>query len=494
MEKPHPFDEFRLARKLDATGRFVHSVLLIALIVGVNLFGIRFVVRWDITPNRTNSLSAETLAHLKRLDQVVDIYVLAGEVSELPRGSNVAEELDPLLEAYRLGSNRGGKEWIRLHVVDVYRDREQVLALKQRFDLDRDNLILLESGNNRRVVQVETLWERRVDQDQWVFNGEAMLTAALLGVSDTESKRIFFTVGHGEMLPDDIDPQRGLSELSRYCRERRIEVGTIDLSRHDFVPDWVDLLVIASPQAGMAGHDVEKVRRYVEYANGSVLVLLEPFRQHHLEELFLDWGVLADDAVIIDPGPDFQSTRGNLILRRFAEHPVTQPMIDQRLFVFSNRPRPVRLDPAGPRIAGVQRTALVGTSETSWMEASFRTEAIPVFTEGRDLMGPIPVVVLAERRGGESLGLRLRGGKLVVMGDAMIATNELFRLYGNRVLLTNTINWCLQRNHLLTIPPQRISSYRLSLSEADLRKLLLVLLVMPAGFAVLGIFIRILRR
>jgi len=494
MKTSNKFDEFRLARKLDFLNRFIHSVLLITFIVGVNLFAIKFSIRWDITDNLKNSLSPESVAHIQNISSQVSVYVLMDENLKLPNGHYAKEDVIPLVEEYIHTIDRLGKDNFSIKFVDIYRDREQVLQLKNQFDFDRDNVILVGSETKRRVVSFDELFSKGSQNDEWMFKGEQVITGALLEVSDPVERNVYLTVGHGEMSLDDVDPERGLSEFSVYCSHHNINVDSIDLSRFDYVPEKADVLVIASPQAEFNDSDVEKLRYFLEKTNGSLIVFLEPFRQHNMGDLFYDWGVLSDDAVIIDPGQDYQTSSGNLILRRFAEHPITQTLIDSKLYVYSNRPRPVRLDPGTPRIAGVQRTALLATSETSWLEMGFREESIPVFSEGRDVRGPISVGVLSERRGGESLGLKLKGGKLLVYGDASILSNNLFRLYGNRVLVSNSINWCLQRSYLLSIPPQRIANYRLTISEADLNKLLIALLSLPAGFAVAGMIVRIFRR
>lgn len=494
MPAHHQFDEFRLSRKLDFLNRLVHSTLLITFIVGINLFALKFSARWDITESLSNSLSPESIAHLEKIDEPIEMYVLMDDELQLPNGAAAGEDVVPLLEAYVHTAQRLGKEQITLQIVDLYRDREQLLQLKRRFEFDESNLILIASNDHRRVVAIRDLYQMDGSKGHLLFQGEQILTGALLDVSDPMEKRVFFTVGHGEMSVEDADPARGLSELATYGRQRRIEIGTIDLSRYDAIPEWVDVLVVVAPQAEFAPVDVEKLREYVEKTNGSLMVFLEPFRQHNLDELFHDWGIMLDQGMIMDPGPDYQTSSGNLILRRFAEHAITQPLIDNQLYVYSSRPRPVRLDPAGPRVAGVRRTALVGTSETSWIEMNFSSESVPIFSQDRDVPGPIPVGVLAERSGGEALGLKLKGGKLLVFGDATLLSNNLFRLYGNRVLMTNSLNWCLQRNHLLSIPPQRIANYRLTLSEADLQSLLLALLCFPVAFGLLGLLVRVIRR
>jgi len=494
MKSLNKFDDFRLSRKLDFLSRFTHSVLLISLIVGVNLFAIKFSVRWDITANLSNTLSPESIAHIENVSESIEVYVLMDENLKLPDGRRAKDDVAPLFDEYEHTAVRLGKKDFLVEFVDIYRDREQMLQLKNRFEFDDENLLLIGSPSKRRIVKFEELYERDGQTDEWLFKGEQVITGALLEVSDPKEKNVYFTVGHGEMSIDDVDPERGLSEFAEFCRDRNIAIQTLDISRYDYISDRVDVVVIASPQAEFSDVEVEKLRYFLEKTNGSLIVLLEPFRQHNLEDLFFDWGVLCDDAIIIDAGQDFQTSSGNLILRRFAEHPITQSLIDNKLYVFSNRPRPVRLDSGVPRIAGLQRTALMGTSETSWMEMQFREEAMPHFTPDRDVAGPVPVAVLSERRGGESLGLKLKGGKLLVFGDSSILSNELFRLYGNRVLMSNSLNWCLQQNHLLSIPPQRIPSYRLTVSEADLNTLLLALIALPSAFALMGLIVKIIRR
>ena len=63
-----------------------------------------------------------------------------------------------------------------------------------------------------------------------------------------------------------------------------------------------------------------------------------------MEELFYDWGVLADDMMIEDIGPDFRSQGGDLIIRRFAKHPITKLLFP---FVFFLRGLPQRQLHAG---------------------------------------------------------------------------------------------------------------------------------------------------
>ena len=57
-----------------------------------------------------------------------------------------------------------------------------------------------------------------------------------------------------------------------------------------------------------------------------------------MEELFYDWGVLADDMMVEDIGPDFRAQGGDLIIRRFAEHPILSYLSITRSLLFRSTP------------------------------------------------------------------------------------------------------------------------------------------------------------
>jgi hypothetical protein len=494
MQSPNQFDDFRIARRFLSLNRGLQALLLVSLIVGVNLFALKFKVQWDITPDKANSLSPETVAHMQRISGELEIHAVINDQAQLPDGRYLIQDLAPILNQYAHIADRVGLSQFRTGMVHLFRDRDRVAQLKERFRFQEENVILVSAGDRRRVLSMSELYSQNPEAEEWEFRGEQMITAAILEVTDPKGKLIHVTVGHGEMAIGDTDPDRGLSELVAWLDARNIRTAPIDLSSHDRIPDQTDLLLIPSPQAEFRSEDVEKLRQYAERSSGSIVILLEPFRKHNLGELFHDWGILADEAVILDPGPDYQTSSGKLIVRRFAEHPISQSLIDNKLYVFASRPAPVRSDPANPRVPGVQRTSLMATSDTSWMEFSFLQERVPAFTRGRDVPGPIPIAMLAERKGGDTLGLSLRGGRVLVVGDSLILSNELFRLHGNRTFITNIVNWNLQRHHLLSIPPERIRTWRITASESDLQTLLVALMILPASIALLGLFIRVIRR
>jgi len=251
---------------------------------------------------------------------------------------------------------------------------------------------------------------------------------------------------------------------------------------------------VPSPQASFLPEEVEKLRRYMSERNGRMIILLDPGRRHGLEDLFYDWGVLADDMTVVDRGSDYRSQTGDLIIRRFAEHPITNLLVEYQITALFGQPRPVRTDPASLANERIKVSQIVGTSDQSWAERDYRTQDPITFDEGRDLRGPISIATISTRSAGSELGISIPGGRLAVFGNSDFISNNLLRAFGNRTLFFNTLNWALSKNNLLNIATRPLESYQIVMSEKDLRHTLLYFSIMPASLALFGAFIFIIRR
>ena len=141
----------------------------------------------------------------------------------------------------------------------------------------------------------------------------------------------------------------------------------------------------------------------------------------------------------------------------------------QRLDQNRYRSAPIRMVFAGPRGTGV----LVQT-----------------------FLAPAPAAgdAAAEPERGES-GEKRKSGRLVVFGDSDFAANAQLSSVGNPTLLLNTINWLVERENLLAIPPRKAEQIQLNLSRSQLSSVyLLVLLVLPLASMAVGVGVYLRRR
>lgn len=493
MMQTSRFNEFRFARRFRAVNRTIQILFGLSLIIALNFLASQYFRRVDLTQSGNYTLAAETKAYIRELKEPVKIIVTIPDNPEVPESAQIHQHLQKLLREYEALGAQDGETLIEVEFVDIYRQRKRAQELDNLYNLTQENIILVARGEQTREIRQADLYEVE-NKEIAGFRGEKAITSAIIDVASDDADKVYFVVGHGEMRLDDVDPLRGLSQLESFLRERNYLLATLDLTVDSTVPEDADLVVVPSPQASFLPEEVEKLRRYMTERNGRMIVLLDPGRRHGLEDLFYDWGVLADDMTVVDTGTDFRSQTGDLIIRRFAEHPITDLLVEYQITALFGQPRPVRTDPASMDNERIQVSQIVGTSDKSWAERDYRTQDPIVFNEGRDLPGPISIATVSTRSAGSELGINIPGGRLAVFGNSDFISNNLLRAFGNRTLFFNTLNWSLSKNNLLNIATRPLESYQIVMSEEDLRHLLLYFSIMPGGLALFGAFIFLIRR
>lgn len=487
------FNEFRFARRFRATNRVVQIILGLSLIIALNFLASKYFRRIDLTQSGSYTLAPETKAYIRELKEPVQIIVTIPNNTDVPESVQIHQHLQKLLREYQATGMQDGERFIEVEFVDIYRQRKRAQELANRYKLTQENVIVVAKGQRTREIRQADLYEVE-NKEISGFRGEKAITSAIIDVASEDADKVYFVVGHGEMRLDDVDPLRGLSQLESFLRERNYVLATLDLAVDPVVPEDADLIVVPSPQASLLPEEVEKLRRYMTERNGRMIVLLDPGRRHGMEDLFYDWGVLTDDMAVVDTGSDFRSQSGDLIIRRFAEHPITDLLVEYQITALFGPPRPVRTDPASMNNERIKVTQIVGTSEASWAERDYRTQDPIAYDEGRDLPGPISIAAISTRSTGSELGINIPGGRLAVFGNSDFISNNLLRAFGNRTLFFNTLNWSLSKNSLLNIATRPFESYQIVMSERDLNRLLLYFSIMPISVALFGTFIFIIRR
>ena len=487
------FNEYRVARRFRVANRIVQIILGLCLVASLNYLAAKYFTRIDLTQSGTYSLAPESKAHIRALEEPVSIIVTIPNDPEVAELKQIHQHLRKLLREYEAEGMKEGKAYINIEFLDIYQQRKRAQDLSNKYKLTQENIILIAMGERTREIRQAELYEV-ADNQITGFRGEKVITSAIIDVFAKDEDKIYFLVGHGEMRLEDVDPLRGLSQLEAFLRERNYILATLDLAVEENVPLDADLIVVPSPQAGLLSEEVEKLRRYMSERNGRMMVLIDPGRRHGMEELFYDWGVLADDMLVEDIGPDFRAQGGDLIIRRFAAHPITKLLVDYQVTALFGRPRPMRTDPGSLKDPRLKVTQIMGTSDQSWAESDYRTEDPIKFDEERDLKGPIPIATVSTRTAGTGLGINIPGGRFVAFGNSDFITNNRLRAFGNRTLFFNSMNWALARNSMLNIATRPLESYQVVMSKRDLNRTLVYYAILPSATALLGLLIYLIRR
>lgn len=484
-------DNFRYARFARNLNRVSQIVLAVLLVLALNYLAARNFARWDLTQSRKYSLAPETVAYIEGLEEPVRIIAAITPEDD----EDIYRDLKRLLREYEYAGLRpDGVNKVEVEFPDLYQDRFRAQELREKYGLNELPGILLISGDRHRLVDGTRLYEIGPDGEPTAFRGEQLFTSAILDVARTEKDIVYFLTGHGEMGMGDVGGARGLSNFSQYLKQRGIEVRPLELTMAAQVPDDADLIIVADPTGPLLRFEVEKLRRYMNDQRGRMLVLLSPGHQHGLGTLLNDWGILSQDMAVADAAPGAVTPEGKVLVRQFSpEHPITEILAVSKLRLVGNLFRPVGPDPGAPADERLQTTVLMASSDRSWGEANYQGSVIE-FNEAADLPGPVPLATVGQRRAGSRMDINIPGGRMVVAGSGAIAANEHFSQPGNRLFLANSVNWLLDRNRLLNIPPKAIETMRLALTGEDLSALGKRFLAIPGAVALLGLLVYLLRR
>ncbi|MDR3229407.1 MAG: GldG family protein [Puniceicoccales bacterium] len=525
--------DFKIARRWNALNRLLQVVLSVTLVVGLNILawqsGIRF--RRPLPFAHTQTLALETVKQLESAARrappktgktetgqwpwlVIYDIMGAAEASNKDKESDTSEMLAGatrrLLDDFVFAAGKPRADgWLSVVRTDSLRRADIYARLQKDYDQisPRTALVVECKGTGRhKIINIEDLRVLRSDASADVstaifpnaFRGEDALISAILGVTDT-SLIVYHTIGHREMSPDDnSNSPRAMSAFAERLRRRNISLRPLDLSKVNEVPTDANLVLVAAPQAAFAKSETAKLIRHMRRApRARFMVFAEVGADPNLTELFDEWGILADDALIWDP--ELTTSRGLTIAKRInSEHDLTRVIAQPRqtggggslAYLLA---RPVRRDPGAPKDETLRITELFTASADkvrSWGERDYRQKPFRNDPLRGDLEAPVPLAAVAERRIGRNLGIKAAvDGRILVLGSGDFASNACFREVGNEIFLLNAVNWMLDRDDMLNILPRPLAKFQLRATESDLsavtwRFLLIPFLVLLFGFLI----------
>jgi ABC-type uncharacterized transport system involved in gliding motility auxiliary subunit len=200
----------------------------------------------------------------------------------------------------------------------------------------------------------------------------------------------------------------------------------------------------------------------------------------NLEGWLARYGIRAGQDIVVDPtatlpffGPE------TLFIKSYGEHPVTKAFAGAGVPVLVSLVRSV----AAGSAPGVKVTELMRTSPQGWGETDL-AHLDRAGKDAADVAGPVAVGVVAES------ALTAPGKKamrLAAIGDSDFAGNQLLQAnQANSLLLANTLNWLVEREALLGIPPKKTEQVRLTLGPDEIHRVYFVAALLPLLAVVLG--------
>lgn len=482
------WENFTYANRLKLANHWLQILLVLTLLIGLNYLAMRHFKRFDLTENHRFALSPETRAYLNEIREPVEVIVTIPANSPRQEEQVLHRYVEQLLGEYAYHSRRSGEFMITVEFIDIYKDLERADALARESGLDQVNSLLVRSGDRSKTVRAVDLVDFE-ERQPVAFKGEAALTSAIIEVTQETSPKLYFLTGHRETAPDDPSPRNGLSMITRELELRNHSIELLDLTNAAGVPEDAAILVLADPQGELLPSEVDKIRTYLFDRAGRVIAWFRPGVETGLGALLGEWGLHLPDQRVMETDPAYREAAGTLLIRNFGDHSITESLIRNQTVLVCGLARPVIAKPPVPADERLHYIPLFASSKSSWAESSYESPVNPVYDPGVDLRGPVPIAIATERRAATQLGIKVPGGRLAVFGTPDLFSNSRVSSLGNVTLFFNTINWMLDRDSLLVIPPRPVDTYQFALSESQLRRIGLLFLIVPGTVVLCGFLV-----
>lgn len=434
-----------------------------SLILTLAVLGIIFVVNylvfnnpksWDLTEDKSNTLSEETLQILATLPQKVTATAFYSA------SLNTASADEVLL---KFKSNSNGK----FDYTFVDPDTNPVAA--REAGITGDGKVLLQMGETKEIAS---------------FVSEEELARTMIRLISPEARAVYFLQGHGEPSIE-AGGELSYSIAKSTLETKNYTVGTLNLLTDKTIPEDALAIIVAGPKKPLSVREVTLLKNFVD-AGGSLVVMEDPrfFTEFGespdplAEYLVSDWGISLNEDLIIDFSGVTQNALDAASLQ-YNSHPITQNL-NQQYIVILPQARSISLATA---TEGIVTTPLISTSENSWGETSeLVADQNPEFDETTDLPGPLTMAAAGENS--------TTNGRVVVVGNSVFATDTVFDAYGNGNLFINSVDWAAEQEDLLSIPvrPTTPRVYNPPTQGSFLLLVVMVVFVVPGMVVFAGVY------
>jgi ABC-type uncharacterized transport system involved in gliding motility auxiliary subunit len=405
------------------------AILLVAgILVFVILLGSRYSLRWDLTQNQSQSLSAVSRTLVQEVNKPLTMTAF------IPEGSPERQRAREVLELYTSQNPK-----ISFTYLDPERDPIRANAAGFR----RNGNVLLEYEGRKQLAETPT---------------EEAVSEALRRLLQKQQKKIYFLTGHGER--SGPQERRGYQVAQKALKNEGYALAELNLMRESDVPKDAAVLIIAAPQKDLLPNEVAALGRYLD-RSGRIFLLLDPYHDAGLKNLLAGYGVTLDDGMIFEIN---QLTQDRAILSpivtQYPPHRITREFTLATIFPFA---RPLFLN---KDVKTATLVPLVETSPTSWeklgkdWQKDWQKDKKSLYDEKTDKKGPFTIAALVEpkltKKPEESPKPPAKPEQktttpekpqenaqayLTVFGDADFASDEFFNQLGNGDLFLNTVNF-----------------------------------------------------
>ncbi len=418
------------------------------LYVCTNFFAFRYDKSVDITKDKINSLSLQSLEILDSLDTNVEFKVYYQ--GKAHAGQNIGLKL--LFKKYLRESSK-----IKTFFVDAHKDPTSSQVLK-REDQGKIVVFLKQGGRIERVREPV---------------GEETITSALFRLKQTDSKKVYFLTGHGERnLKKPLQEGDGVFLLADSLRAKGLVIKELNLLQFSQVPKDAAMVAILGPKKALLQKEILSLKKYIAHG-GKLLLASDPSQKSNLNELSKDVGIISKKNFLLATqtvtGADALSVlgqefdRSNLITKDIDENAITLFYEASSLKKEDSKFRISEMVKTPPIIIPVQNLE------------NYQTEVKGKKPEAAVVAMTVTGTFKDDHEEGDEQPMFL----VAVFGDSDFMTDTYFDIGFNKDLALNTFAYLLGETNLISIRPRTATNTKLVLTTANSAFVLIFPILIP---------------
>jgi ABC-type uncharacterized transport system involved in gliding motility auxiliary subunit len=425
-----------------STGSTVMVFVFIGIVLMVNTISIGNYHRLDTTALSQFTLASKTKDALAQLN--MPVKAICFFVPQNPYQTDSYATY--LLEEYQNYTDK-----LSIEVIDP----EEKPEIARQYNISDYSIIVFESEKHRRMVYPEEI----------MAQAEFAFTSAILEVTGTVQKKIYFLTGHNETSING-----DYSYVYQGLLDNLYKVESLDLMVSGAIPQDCTALVIAAPQTSLNSLEFDIIKNYLENS-GWVMILTNPDSSPDIKELVSEWWINIENGTLIDPSAYVSPNKDTPIVPRTQNY--FGSYLSDTYF-----PGAAVITPQADYPDDVYLAPIVWTSGASWIESNFDPKEEPEFNEGTDVKGSQAIGVFitvippeeteeqtteTENIPGETTkeetNVEVIEPRLIVFGDSDFASNAHCYNGDNGNLFLNSIELLTTGKELISIE-HKVLSYR----------------------------------
>jgi ABC-type uncharacterized transport system involved in gliding motility auxiliary subunit len=429
----------------------LNTILVFSILGMLNYLGNKNFKEFDLTKEKRNSLTDQSLKVLESLKAPLKLQLFARR-----------EEWGPMLNLLKL--YQAANRLISIDAIDT----------DLRPDLVKSNGI---TQNGTVVIQYATR------KATFPLVDERSVTNAFLKIIRDDQIILYLVKGHQELSCSETS-QEGMSILCSRLKAQNYVLKELDLSRSLFIPKDASAVLVLGPISGFLGQETEQIKTYLKNGGSLFLALAPAFKAElydNLVDLVREFGLDLGKDVVIDRLSTVQGAEATIpIVERYnLKHPITNGFTQRTIFPLSSSVRLLKGKDTAELLA--ETSAYPG----SWAETDLKgiTRGKASFQENQDLKGPVGLLGVAE-------GAGISESRVALLGSSSFLINAYQNQSGNTTLFLNTISWMVNDEGIISFNRPGVEEFPVILSAQHIQMIFVIsILVVPIVFFGAAIFI-----